>query len=357
MKTFDKKWSYAVVLSAAMFSLTACGGDTDVEGETSGGENEGGEAGEFSYDFSHMFPSSHVMETDVVTPFIEDVNEATNGGVDITSYPGAQLAEPDAQYEAAATSVADMGFSVHSYTPGQFPLTSVMEQPFMASTGAEGSDILWDLYEEFPEIQAEYDDVEVLWIGTSEPGQIYTVDQQVTSVEDLEGMRMRSPSPEVNKWLEAAGATPVTMSMNETYEALERGTVDGTVGPYHTLLDYSLQEVIDYVTVGDFYMTTFFAVMNQGAWDEMDEETQGQVEDVAKREMSVHLGEMMDERGEEAIEAAEEAGAEFYELDEADQEEWEEYLLTGVEEWIKEREAEGLPAQEVYDYAESLGDE
>ncbi|WP_233269362.1 TRAP transporter substrate-binding protein [Alteribacillus sp. YIM 98480] len=355
MIKLTKKISQTFVLAAAsVLMLGACADDStsDSSSEASGSS---GEAQEF--DFSHMFPSNHVMETEVVQEFKALTEDATNSEVQIISYPGAQLAEPDAQYETAATGVADMGFSVHSYTPGQFPLTSVMELPFMSETGVEGSQILWELYEEFPELQDEYEDTVPLWTATSEPGQIFTVGKQVKSVEDLEGMRIRSPSPEVNRWLEEMGATPVSMSMNETYEALERGVVDGTVGPFHTLLDYSLHEVIDYVTVGNFYMTTFFAVMNQSSWDSISEENQSAMEDINGEHMSQVVGETMDKRAEEAAQAAEEAGAEFYELSDEENEEWSEYLQPAIDAWIEDKEEKGLPGQDIYDRAIELGSE
>ncbi|MFZ4452733.1 TRAP transporter substrate-binding protein [Salibacterium aidingense] len=356
-------WLISLLLLIGMTVLASCSEDTGgsessaEEGEADTAEDSGnaegsGESRELA--FSHLFPNNHVMETDVVQVFVDEVQEATNGEVQVESYPGAQLAAPDGQYEAATTGVADMGFSVHSYNPGQFPLTSVMELPFMEETGTEGSQVLWDLYEEFPELQDEYSDVVPLWLSTSEAGQIFTVGEQVKSVEDLEGMRIRSPSPEVNAWLEEMGATPVSMSMNEVYEALERGVVDGTVGPIHTLLDYSLQEVIDYVTVGDFYMTTFFGVMNQESYDSLSEEQRQAVDEIRGEHMSQVAGEAIDARSEEAVQAAEEAGAEFYELSEEELQEWKEKMQPTIDAWIQDKEDSGLPGQDVYDKAVEL---
>ncbi|RSL33154.1 TRAP transporter substrate-binding protein [Salibacterium salarium] len=355
-------FTFLLVLVAT--SLMACSEDTSSgeSGESSSSNESSEESSEDSgetqeFAFSHLFPNNHVMEQDVVQVFASEVEEATGGEIAVNSYPGAQLAAPDGQYEAAATGVADMGFSVHSYNPGQFPLTSVMELPFMGETGTAGSQVLWDLYEEFPEIQEEYSDTVPLWLSTSEAGQIFTVDEQVKSVEDLEGMKIRSPSPEVNAWLEEMGATPVSMSMNEVYEALEKGVVDGTVGPIHTLLDYSLQEVIDYVTVGDFYMTTFFGVMNQQSYDSMSAENQELIDEIRGEHMSEVAGKAIDARSEEAVQAAKSAGAEFYELSDEELAEWEEKMQPTIDSWIEDKESSGLPGQEVYDKAVELSTE
>ncbi|MGJ9385049.1 TRAP transporter substrate-binding protein [Salipaludibacillus sp. CF4.18] len=359
----QKSWGIALTIGSLLM-LGACGesenGSSEASGENTGSEtNETSEASgetiEFAY--SHVFPSNHIMETEIANTFVNGVKEATNSVVEITTYPGNQLADPEGHFDAAATGVADIGMGVHSYTPSQFPLTSVMELPFISETGIEGSNILWDLYEEFPELQDEYSDVEPLWFSTSEPGQIFTVGKQVKSVEDLEGMRIRSPSAEVNAWLEELGATPISMPMNDVYEALERGVVDGTVGPIHTLLDFSLQEVVDYVTVGDFYMTTFYSVMNQDKWESLSDDIKSSMDEVKGRHMVEVAGNVIDERSIEAIEAAEEAGAEFYELSDEELEEWKEKMNPVIEDWIADKNSKGLPGQEIYDRALELSAE
>ncbi|WP_054703599.1 TRAP transporter substrate-binding protein [Bacillus sp. JCM 19041] len=257
--------------------------------------------------FSHFFPPNHEQETVVIQTFIEDIREQTSGAISIRSFPGGSLAAPDTQFDAAATGAVDLGLSVHSYTPGQFPLSSIMELPFMSESGTEGSRILWQLFEEFPDLQQEYNEVVPLWLYTSEPGQLYTVGKQVKTMEDLQGMRIRSPSPEVNAWLSALGATPVSMPMNEAYEALDRGVVDGIVGPWHTLLDYSLYEVIEYATVGDFYMSTFYTVMSQNSWESLSDEEQDIFVETTGEKMSLKAGQNFDKRAQEAKEASEQA--------------------------------------------------
>src|SRR5690625_1077558 len=238
--------------------LAACGGggdkaaDSDNEANTdeATGEGSGGES--YEWDFSHFFPPTHFME-DVVQEFAADLEEATDGRIKITSYPGASLAAPDEQFDAAATGSVDFGLSVHGYTPNQFPLSSVMELPFMTESSKQGSSILWQLFNEFDEFGEEYAGTVPLWLYTTDPAQLYTVDKPVKSIEDLKGMRIRSPSPETSEWLEALGATPVSMPMNENFEALERGVVDGTIAPWEAVKTWGSDEVIECATVGNFH--------------------------------------------------------------------------------------------------------
>ncbi|MUK90818.1 TRAP transporter substrate-binding protein [Ornithinibacillus sp. L9] len=331
------------MIGIGMVVLAACGGESSSSSE--GEEHE--------LDFSHFFPPTHFMEEEIQT-FASDLEEATDGRIKITSYPGAALAAPDEQFNAAATGSVDFALSVHGYTPGEFPLTSVMELPFMAETAVKGSKNLWQLMNEFDEFNDEYAGTVPLWLYTTDPGQLFTVDKQVKSIEDLKGMKIRSPSPETSEWLEALGATPVSMPMNENFEALERGVVDGTIAPWEAVKTWGLDEVINYATVGNFYSTTMFVVMNKDAFNSLSEEDQATIQELTGEKMANKTGEVFDQFGNEAVEQAKEKGVEIYELTEDELAEWSEYINPTIENWIHNVEEKGLPGQEVYDRAVEL---
>ncbi|WP_255247534.1 TRAP transporter substrate-binding protein [Paucisalibacillus globulus] len=327
-----------------MLLLAACGGGDDA---ASSDEKV------HELDFSHFFPPTHFMEEEVKA-FAADLEEKTDGRIKITSYPGAALAAPNEHFDAAATGSVDFALSVHGYTPGEFPLTSVMELPFMAKTAVSGSENLWKLLNEFDEFDAEYEGTVPLWLYTTDPGQLFTVDKPVKSIEDLKGLKIRSPSPETSEWLEALGATPVSMPMNENFEALERGVVDGTIAPWEAVKTWGLDEVINYATVGNFYSTTMFVVMNEDAFNSLSEEDQTTIMELAGENMAKKTGEAFDKVGAEAIEQAKEKGVEIYELSASELAEWSEFINPTVENWINNVEGKGLPGQDVYDRAVEL---
>src|SRR5690606_15030804 len=318
--------------------LAACGG---------GGDAASSDEKVHELDFSHFFPPTHFMIEEVNT-FAADLEEKTDGRIKITSYPGAALAAPNEHFDAAATGSVDFALSVHGYTPGEFPLTSVMELPFMAKTAVSGSENLWKLLNEFDEFDAEYEGTVPLWLYTTDPGQLFTVDKPVKSIEDLKGMKIRSPSPETSEWLEALGATPVSMPMNENFEALERGVVDGTIAPWEAVKTWGLDEVINYATVGNFYSTTMFVVMNEGLWNDLSEEDQATIKELTSERMVNKTGELFDQLAQEAVAQAKEKGIEIYELSDDELVEWSEYINPTIENWIDNVEEKGLPGQQLY---------
>ncbi|MEI3612155.1 TRAP transporter substrate-binding protein [Pseudogracilibacillus sp. SO30301A] len=345
------KISLSLLAILGILFLAACGGSDDTADANNDKESSSGE--EYELDFSHFFPPTHFMEEEV-QQFAAELDDATDGRIQITSYPGASLAAPDEHFDAAATGSIDFGLSVHGYTPNQFPMTSVMELPFMSESSVEGSKTLWELYNEFEEFNDEYAGTVPLWLYTTDPAQLYTVDKPVKSIDDLKGMRIRSPSPETSEWLEALGATPVSMPMNENFEALERGVVDGTIAPWEAVKTWGLDEVIKYATVGNFYSTTMFVVMNEDVFNSFSPEDQETIQELTGDKMIEKTGEVFDQFGQEAIEQAKEKGVEIYELSDDELAEWSEYINPTIENWIDNVEEKGLPGQELYDRAVEL---
>ena len=117
MKKLTKKGCllFAIIMVLGQLGLTGC----DSVG--------GGVTAELK--LAHFWPATHPVETELVQSWITAVEEATEGRVKITSYPGETLAASDAIYEGVKEGVADIGLSCFAYTRGQFPVSEVFELP------------------------------------------------------------------------------------------------------------------------------------------------------------------------------------------------------------------------------------
>src|SRR5690606_13232506 len=121
-----------------------------------------------------------------------------------------------------------------------------------------------------------------------------------------------------------------------------------TIAPWEAVKTWGLDEVINYATVGNFYSTTMFVVMNEDAFNSLSEEDQTTIMELAGENMAKKTGEAFDKVGAEAIEQAKEKGVEIYELSASELAEWSEYINPTVENWINNVEGKGLPGQDVY---------
>jgi TRAP-type transport system periplasmic protein len=377
-KTRRCLWSVLALVMGLALLLTACPADdepadepdvdtdTDVEEEEPADEPDedadddadepadepDGDMGEpVTLTLGHGFPAEHHISVEVLERFAEEVADATDGTVEIDIVPGGALGPPDGTYENVVAGGQDLGWSLQGYTAGRFPITQIVEAPFIFESGVQATDALWDLYEEYPEFQEEYGDVKVLGIWTHDVGDIWLSDQQVEAMEDLQGQTLRAPGPMQFELLQRLGAAPEFMPAPELYDAIDRGVLDGLMIANSGLGSYNLYELLNYGVLCNCYVATQFFVMNQEAWDSLSPQQQEAIDEIAGREVSSWGAEDYDAHYDAALEEIEAAGIEQYEVTEDEEEfaRWQEVGDEVLNDWIEEREAEGVPAQEMVD--------
>lgn len=347
--TYVKKSILMFGLIAFALLLAACNQTTQASQRTDGNSH--------NLIVSHFQPANQPVQSVTLEGLASDLYEQTDGRITMEFYPSNTLGDAGSQYDMAVTGEADIALSVFGYSPGRFPLMTIMEMPFLTESSEHASEILMNLYEEFPEMQEELSDTHPIFLYAGEPAQLVSKDIKINSPEDMRGLRVRSPSPIGNEILEALGATPISMPMGDVYESLERGVIDAAMVPYETLYAYSLFEVIDYITVGNFSSTPFFSVMNKETYNSFSEEDQQTLNELTGMKLSKQIGRIHDEDGRVGLEKALDRDVELIELEEDELAPWEEALKPMVESWIDQRTAEGFPAQEIYDRAMELKEE
>lgn len=311
-------------------------------------------AGPVELKMSHFMSEKHPMHAKVMAPLAEDVEKATDGRVKITIYSGGALGKPPQQYDSAATGVTDIAFGLHGYTAGKFPLTSVMELPNLVTSASSGSQVLWELYEKFPEIAAEHPGVKVLGLWTHDTGQVMTTEKPIHILDDFKGLTIRAPTSSHVKMVEAWGATAVDMSIKQLYDSLEKGVVDGSVVPYSAVKSFNLDDLVNYITVGDFYVATQFLVINIDSWNKISKKDQRIIEELIGKKLAEIAGAAYDAAGEVGLNTAQEAGIEIYTLPADELDKWRHVVASLHQQWIADMEAKGLPGQKIYDEAVRL---
>ncbi|MBR9862101.1 MAG: C4-dicarboxylate ABC transporter substrate-binding protein [Rhodobacteraceae bacterium] len=94
----------------------------------------------------------------------------------------------------------------------------------------------------------------------------------LNSPEDLKGKRIRTAGAYWSRWAETVGAVPVSMSVNETFEALNQGVLDCTASNTADYVNFSFIEVVKYLYTGlpggQFTVPT---MMNKDRWNGLSE--------------------------------------------------------------------------------------
>lgn len=350
-----RKWGIIGLILSFVLVLAACGGGggaSDAGNTANAGSSE--EAITLKVAF---YAGTEHAQYGVIEEFGKELEEATNGRVKLEMYPGGALASAADSYDAVVTNIADIAWFNTGYTPGQFPLTDALNLPFVpGDSSVSFSKTIQQYYDQYAPVQDEYKNVKLLWLHATDPYQIITTGKQVKTVEDLKGLKLRTHTSEAAQLVEAWGAVPISMSMNDLYDAIQKGVVDGAVIPLAAVVDHNLQDVIDYVTLGHFYSSSFGVAMNKDVWDSLDPEIQQVIESLAGEARAVKSGEAFDASLEKAYQLFEEKGIEVYELPEEELSKLREAAQGVVDKWISDKEAQGLPGHEAYETLKQIAE-
>ena len=248
---------------------------------------------------------SHLLVADVLMPFCKDVEAATQGRVRCNLLAKA-VAAPPQTLDAVKDGLADLSFIVHGYTPGRFALTDAVEFPFMGDTSEAMSVAYQRIYDKMLAKHDEHKGLHVLAVFTHGPGQIYNTKRPITSLKDLEGLKIRVGGGIVNDVAKALGTVPMLKPAPESYELLSQGVADGLFFPKESPISFKLVPLLKHVTYvsGGLYTTSFAHVVNPTKWAQVSEADKAAINKLSGEALARRTGkawDAADARGEKAV--------------------------------------------------------
>lgn len=245
----------------------------------------------------------------------QEVEELTNGRVKITIYDSATICAATDVATNVMEGAVDIGWLYTAYFAGQFPLADVVNLPFQGFGDCVATtEMMWDMWEEYPALGEEWDDFKVLMLYTNPGMKLVSGGDPITSIADLAGKSIRCPAGAITDLLTQWGASPITMSPPEIYEALEKGVVNGYIFEESGLVKFSLHELSTYYLDYPMYNGVFGLVMNKEAWESLPADLQEIIEGTIGREMSIEAAEIFAADVDAGRAAILEAGGEFVEM-------------------------------------------
>jgi TRAP-type C4-dicarboxylate transport system substrate-binding protein len=231
-----------------------------------------------------------------------------------------------------------------AYTRGRFPLTEVIDLPLGYKNAYGATKLINEFYKKFR--PKEFDDAKVMYFHAHAPGVLFTGRKPVYKLEDIKGMKIRSTGMSA-KIAAALGATPVAMPMSDSYDALSRGVVDGTLMPFEPLAGFKLAEVLKFGTeyVGATYSSGFFVTMNKEIWNGFSPDIQQAIEKINEEWIDKTI-KAWDELERLGMEAAVKSGTKFYTLPKEEDERWGKLVRPILDEYVTNMKAKGLPGEE-----------
>ncbi|WP_019481807.1 MULTISPECIES: sialic acid TRAP transporter substrate-binding protein SiaP [unclassified Arthrobacter] len=196
---------------------------------------------------AHVYEAGHPVEECGVATLKEELE---GSGLQIESFPAAQLGNESESLEQVASGALDMAIAGPSFL-------GVWEEDAAVLDGAYLFEDV-DHFEETVEGEAmatvfdglyESSDIRVLsswYYGTRH----VTANKKISSSADFDGLKIRTPNaPLYLENVAAMGGTATPMALDEVYLALQQGVIDAQENPIPTISTAKFNEVQDYINL------------------------------------------------------------------------------------------------------------
>ncbi|MXO66748.1 TRAP transporter substrate-binding protein DctP [Altericroceibacterium endophyticum] len=195
--------------------------------------------------YATPYPPSHPFSL-ADQRWMDFVERESGGTLIIRPVWSGSLLSADMSMEELRHGVADIGLITPIYVRGGTHLLRTQTGFYSGADSIESQTALYRcMAASIPQFGEELKGLEVLAVqGGLLPG-IVTRGRQITSLNDLKGLRIRAPT-ELLGVLSELGVDPVNMPMGEVYSAMAKGVIDGVIAPPDTLRALHLTEVAGY---------------------------------------------------------------------------------------------------------------
>jgi TRAP-type transport system periplasmic protein len=286
----------------------------------------------------------------------DNLEKQSGGRIAVKRFPGAQMGPVQQHYDFARTGQADVAWFLHGATPGRFPLTELVQLPYLVGSAEIGTKTLND-----PELRAKYLDAEhrgvkVLLLFTHQPGNVHTTKKAIRTAEDMKGLRIRFASPTIRDFVAALGGTPVGVLPTEQVEQLQKGTIDGVFIDYGGAgIAFKMGGILKYSTEMYSYVSSFGVGMNEDFWNKLPPDLKDLV---VKSTTGVEqeIGQAWDGLDVPGKKAIMDGGAEAIRLSAEENAKFRKIGAEVAEAKLKELEGKSMPARAIHTTMKSLAE-
>lgn len=238
--------------------------------------------------FGFPVPAGSVDNARGVAPWIDEVEKASGGTLQIKLYTGPTLGTLRNIYERTLAGVSQISFSTFGAFAAQFPRTQVASLPFLTRNTVDLSVALWRLYASGV-LAPEYQKVRLLALF-SFPNAVLHTNKPITTLADLNGMKIAVSSHTMGEVMNTFGASPVTLTPNELYLGINRGVVEGAVTSLGAAKVFKLDEITTYHLEAPLGAAPGFVFMNEASYAALPAKAKHAIDEFSGASFSKKLG-------------------------------------------------------------------
>ena len=211
--------------------------------------------------------------------FADQVNQETDGRIEIRVYPNAELGDEDSTVRQVSYGGIDFCRCSLSNLPDYSEETLVLQLPYLY----EDRDHMWRVLD--GEIGVQVKDslqgsgmVALSWFDAGVRN-FYTTDKAIRCLEDMQGMKIRVQQAELAEdMVEALGAEAVPIVYEAVKDALQTGEIDGAENNWASYEAMHHDEIARYYTVDEHMRVPELMLVSSATWEQLSAEDQATIQ-------------------------------------------------------------------------------
>jgi tripartite ATP-independent transporter DctP family solute receptor len=226
---------------------------------------------------------THPIAQAIDKVFKPQVESKTNGAVTVEVYHSGVLGNEQALWDGVRNGSIEI-VVVGSVMNTEYKPMLISDWPFLYRdlnhakavwSGSFATDFIADFDKFFPQTR-------MLSVGPNS-ARTFTSNKKLTSVDDFRGQKFRMPSNPIHVGIATdLGASAQVIPLNELFNALQTGVVDGQDNGMVTVLSEHLNEVQKFLLETNHIIATMEIIINAGVYNGLPADTQKIISDAAK---------------------------------------------------------------------------
>lgn len=249
----------------------------------------------------------------------EKLSAATDGRLDIKTFPGGVLGDEKQVIEQAQIGAIDIIRVSMTPVAAILPEINVFTLPYIFRDEDHMHKVLDGMIgKEIGDRLSASSKSRLIFLGWMDAGTRNLITKApVTKAEDLKGMKIRvQGSPIALDTLKAMGANSVAMGVSEVFSGMQTGVIDGTENNPPTFVAHNYLPVVKNYTWSKHFIIPELFLFSKAKWDKLKKEDQELILKLAK-EAQAEQRELWKTYNEKSLEAMKAGGVQFHEMDTA----------------------------------------
>ena len=247
----------------------------------------------------------------------EKLSKATDGRLEIKTFPGGVLGDEKQVIEQAQIGAIDIIRVSMTPVAAILPEINVFTLPYIFRDEDHMHKVLDGMIgQEIGNRLSASSKSRLIFLGWMDAGTRNLITKApVTKAEDLKGMKIRvQGSPIALDTLQAMGANSVAMGVSEVFSGMQTGVIDGTENNPPTFVAHNYLPVVKNYTWSKHFIIPELFLFSKAKWDKLKKEDQELILKLAK-EAQAEQRELWKAYNEKSLQAMKAGGVQFHDID------------------------------------------